>query len=172
MDDLPVNQRNIHIREIHPEEIPLLDGFLYDAIFIPEGVERPPFEIIQVPELALYYQDFGRPGDHCLVADQDGNLIGMIWTRLFSDTARGYGYVNSQTPEVSMSVKKPYRDQGVGAALFKAMMNKLEELGYEQVSLSVDIQNYAFPWYQKSGFKTVHLDGESVTMIKTLDNHK
>lgn len=28
------------IRKIHPEEIPLLDDFLYEAIFIPEGTTR------------------------------------------------------------------------------------------------------------------------------------
>ena len=30
------------IREIRPEEFPVLDDFLYEAIFIPDGVEAPP----------------------------------------------------------------------------------------------------------------------------------
>ena len=29
------------IREIRPEEYPLLDDFLYEAIYIPENVEAP-----------------------------------------------------------------------------------------------------------------------------------
>ena len=33
------------IREIRAEEIPLLDDFLYEAIFIPEGVPAPPRSI-------------------------------------------------------------------------------------------------------------------------------
>lgn len=35
--------KNINIRAITPNEYPLLDDFLYDAIFIPEGV-TPPIE--------------------------------------------------------------------------------------------------------------------------------
>ena len=35
------------IREIRPEEIPLLNDFLYEAIFIPEGVPAPPRSIIE-----------------------------------------------------------------------------------------------------------------------------
>ena len=42
---------NINIREIKSNEYALLDDFLYEAIFIPEGVEAPPREIIHAPEL-------------------------------------------------------------------------------------------------------------------------
>lgn len=33
---------DITIRELQKEEYPLLDHFLYETIFIPEGVEPPP----------------------------------------------------------------------------------------------------------------------------------
>lgn len=39
------------IREIRQEEYPILDEFLYEAIFIPDGVEAPPKSIIRQPEL-------------------------------------------------------------------------------------------------------------------------
>lgn len=39
------------IREIRQEEYAVLDDFLYEAIFIPEGVEAPPKSIIKKPEL-------------------------------------------------------------------------------------------------------------------------
>ena len=35
------------IRDIRPEEIPVLDDFLDEAIFIPEGVSAPPRSIIE-----------------------------------------------------------------------------------------------------------------------------
>lgn len=41
------------------EETKILDTFLYGAIFIPEGVEVPPKDIIQQPELQLCIEDFG-----------------------------------------------------------------------------------------------------------------
>ncbi len=41
------------IREIRQEEYAILDEFLYEAIFIPEGVEAPPKSIIKQPELQV-----------------------------------------------------------------------------------------------------------------------
>ena len=64
---------NLLIREIREEEFALLKDFLYEAIFVPEGAEPPGREVIDLPELRLYIEDFGsRKGDHCLVADFGG----------------------------------------------------------------------------------------------------
>ncbi|MDD6038919.1 MAG: hypothetical protein PUD20_09025, partial [bacterium] len=60
------------IRKLRPDEVGLLDNFLYEAIFIPEGVEAPPQDIIKQPELQVYVEDFGmREGDICFVAEVD-----------------------------------------------------------------------------------------------------
>ena len=45
------------IRELKKEESKLLEDFLYEAIFLPEGVEPPNQSIIELPELKLYYED-------------------------------------------------------------------------------------------------------------------
>ena len=37
----------------------VLDTFLYEAIFIPEGFEPPPKDIIKEPELQVYVDEFG-----------------------------------------------------------------------------------------------------------------
>lgn len=42
------------IRRLKQEEAGILDTFLYEAIFIPEGVEAPPRDIINQPELQVY----------------------------------------------------------------------------------------------------------------------
>lgn len=158
----------IHIREIEPWEIPLLDDLLYDAIFIPEGQERPSIEIIQLPTLSRYVKDFGKESDLCLVAELQGKLIGAIWTRVFSETEKGFGYVDSATPELSMSVREEYRQQGIGRKLMEDMLSKLKGLGYRQVSLSVDKLNFASLWYPKFGFEEVVGDEHSVVMVKRL----
>lgn len=158
----------VTIRDLRKEEIPYLDGFLYDAVFIPEGVVKPDKSIIRLPELSVYIQDFGRSNDICLVAEVGGVLAGAVWTRVFSETARGFGYVDSQTPELSMSVGEYYRGQGIGTRLLIDMLNRLSMNGYESVSLSVDCQNYAIRLYQKYGFVTVETDSNSATMIKSL----
>lgn len=170
MQNLVIMNLRINIREIKISEIRLLDNFLYDAIFIPKGQKKPDKEIIKLPELSRYIKDFGREADLCLVAEVNGVLIGAIWTRIFPETEKGYGYVDSRTPELSMSVNKNYRKQGIGTKLLKSMIEKLIQLDYAQVSLSVDKLNYAYKLYQKFGFTTIVSDDESVTMLKRLIN--
>ena len=51
------------IREIRPEEIPVLDNFLYEAIFIPDGSPVPPRSILENEDLQVYVRDFGKKAD-------------------------------------------------------------------------------------------------------------
>ena len=44
---------NYIIREIKEEEYPILSDFLYEAIFIPESMEKPPKAIIEQSELQV-----------------------------------------------------------------------------------------------------------------------
>lgn len=63
------------IRPIVSSEYIFLDDFLYDAIFIPEGIMPPEKSIIQQPELQKYIADFGKDkDDYCLVAEVDKPL--------------------------------------------------------------------------------------------------
>ena len=73
-------------RPLQPSETELLKTFIYEAIFIPEGVEPPPFDIIFRPEIALYYEGFGNgSADNCIVAEIDGKVVGTVWTRIMND---------------------------------------------------------------------------------------
>ena len=49
----------MEIRRLKIEEAAVLKDFLYEAIFIPEGVEPPARDIVELPELRIYYEDFG-----------------------------------------------------------------------------------------------------------------
>ena len=159
------------IREIKQSEISFLDEMLYEAIFIPEGFEKLPRNIIYHPDLFRYIKDFGQNGDNSLIAELQGKLIGAIWARLFSEKEKGYGYVDTETPELSMAVYKQFRRQGIGKQLLEKMLNKLTEQGYKQVSLSVDKQNHAYDFYIQNGFKIFELTDKSATMIKRLINN-
>ena len=46
------------IRALKPEEILLLEEFLYLAIFIPQGLALLPRSILKEPELEMYIKDF------------------------------------------------------------------------------------------------------------------
>ncbi len=162
MTNIPV------IREIDHSELPFLDDMLYEAIFIPEGVDKLSKDIIKHPDLYKYIKDFGQIGDICLVAELHGKLVGAIWTRLFSENDKGYGFVDKDTPELSMALYEEYRHKGIGKILLKEMIHKLTEQEYSQVSLSVDRQNYACGFYKRNGFKRHKSTDNSVTLIKKL----
>ncbi len=64
------------------------EGSLYynGKLFIPEGVEPPAREIIELPELKIYYENFGTgTADNCIVAYDDGKVIGAVWTRIMNE---------------------------------------------------------------------------------------
>lgn len=50
---------DVTIRKIHKQEYPLLDTFLYEAIFVPEGVEPPPKTIITSPNYSFMWSISG-----------------------------------------------------------------------------------------------------------------
>ena len=152
----------MELREIRDNEIELLQDFLYEAIFIPEGVEPPGRDIIERPELKLYYKDFGKGmADYCIVADDDGRVIGAAWTRIMND----YGHVDDDTPSFAISLYKEYRGQGIGTQLMENMLALLKEKGYERASLAVQKANYAVRMYEKVGFKTVGENDEEFIMV-------
>ncbi len=51
------------IRKMEEREYPLLFDYLYEAIFIPDGVQPPERNIINLPELQVYVIDFGKKDD-------------------------------------------------------------------------------------------------------------
>jgi len=109
----------VHIREIIPADYPVLEDFLYNAIFVPPGEKAPPREIIYKPEIHVYIKDFGGKDDCGVVAEQDGKTIGAAWTRIIP----AYGHIDEQTPELAISVLSEYRGQGVGAKLMGRLFN-------------------------------------------------
>ncbi len=150
------------IRKLSDKETELLKDFLYEAIFIPEGVEPPPREIIEQPELKLYYEDFGTGrADNCIVADDDGRVIGAVWTRIMDD----YGHVDDDTPSFAISLYREYRGLGIGTRLMREMLKLLKEQGFEKASLAVQKENYAVRMYEKVGFRTVDENSEEYIMV-------
>lgn len=149
------------IREIRQEEYTILDEFLYEAIFIPEGVEAPPKSIIKQPELQVYVSDFGKKDDCCLVAEVDGKIVGAVWTRIMND----YGHIDDSTPSFAISLYKDFRGQGIGTSLMEEMLALLRERGYKKASLSVQKANYAYSLYMKVGFTVVDENDEEYIMI-------
>lgn len=51
------------IRRIRQKELPLMEDFLYEAIFLPEDAASPPKSIVKNEDLQVYVQDFGLSSD-------------------------------------------------------------------------------------------------------------
>ena len=150
------------IRPMRPEEYPLLDDFLYEAIFIPEGVAPPPREILQQEDLQVYVRAFGRHhGDLCLCAESDSKVVGAVWVRFMHD----YGYLDDEMPSLAISLYPAFRGQGIGTALMLQMLEMLQNHGIFRVSLSVQKENYAVRMYRKVGFVTVRETDEEYLML-------
>ncbi|MCR5192518.1 MAG: GNAT family N-acetyltransferase [Bacteroidales bacterium] len=154
------------IRQLRAEETPLLDNFLYEAIFIPDGVDAPPKSIIENEELQVYVRNFGKlPDDRCLVAECDGMVVGAVWTRVMND----YGHIADGVPSLAMSLYKEYRNKGIGTKLLEQMLRLLRKEGYQQVSLSVQKENYAVRMYRKVGFEVLKETEEEYIMVCSLN---
>ncbi len=153
---------NYIIRNIRGNETDLLKDFLYEAIYIPEGIEPPDKDIVEKPELRVYTEDFGcNKGDYCLFAETDDKVVGAVWTRIMND----YGHVDDDTPSFAISLYKEYRGHGIGTQLMVKMLELLKKNGYKRASLAVQKANYAVKMYEKAGFKTVDENEEEYIMV-------
>ena len=103
-----------NIRTLEKSEYPLRKEFLYEAIFVPEGVEPPPRAILEAPELQVYIAGFGREeDDRALAVEADGRVVGAVWVRIMDD----YGHVDSETLSFAVSLYKKYRGLGIGTEM-------------------------------------------------------
>ena len=162
VEDLIEIYNSVLIRKLRNDEPALLKEFLYEAIFIPKGVEPPPNEIVERPELQIYYEEFGSgSADHCLVAEAEGHVVGAVWTRIMND----YGHVDDDTPSFAISLLPKYRGLGIGTRLMKDMLALLKEQGFRRASLAVQKANYAVRMYKNVGFEIVDENDEEFIMV-------
>ena len=160
-----MNTWHLQIREIYPEEYHFLKEFLYQAIYLPQGVEPPPRSVVEHPELQVYIADFGtQSGDYCLVAEADGKIVGAAWSRIMED----YGHIDSNTPSLAISLLPKYRGKGIGTMLLDHLLLLLQKNGYPRVSLSVQKENPALHLYQRAGFQILTEKGTEYLMLRDI----
>ena len=115
-----------------------------------------------------YVNGWGRPGDAAVIAIERTGPVGAAWYRLFPESEAGYGFVDEQTPELSIAVVPSRRGRGYGDELLVALLAQARREGFGQISLSVAADNPALKLYEKHGFRrTGEADG-SQTMVARL----
>lgn len=129
---------------------------LYKALFVECGKPKFPKSIIENPEIKKYIEFWGKDKyDIAIVSIIEDKLIGAIWGRKFKANKKGYGYVDENTPEISMAVKEGYRNKGIGTQLLKQIEIEYLKINVETLSLSVDKLNPAKLLYERANYKIV-----------------
>ena len=156
---------NTIIRQIRPDEYSLLQEFVYQAIYIPEGMKPPPRSVVDLPELQVYIAGFGtQPSDYCLVAEVTGTVVGAAWSRIMQD----YGHIDDRTPSLAISLLPEYRGLGIGTQLLRSLLLLLQENGYLRFSLSVQKDNPALRLYERAGFRILAEKGTEYLMLRDI----
>jgi len=118
--------------------------------------------------LTRYTDNWGRPGDVAVIALETGNPIGAAWLRRFAASSPGYGFVDEQTPELSISVVPSRRRHGVGQELLEALLERARAAGHAAVSLSVEKDSPAVAFYERNGFGRVGESDGGLVMLRHL----
>src|SRR5438034_8319229 len=121
----------------------LRHAYYWRATTVPESGEPP---------VQRYVERWGRPGDTALVAIQDFQPVGAAWYRLFKAGNAGYGFVDENTPELSIAVVPSKRGSGLGSQLLEALMQRELAAGYNAVSLSIEKDYPAVALYEAHRF--------------------
>jgi GNAT superfamily N-acetyltransferase len=120
------------------------------------------------PDLPVYryVQNWGRRGDAGVVAFKGPNSYGAAWYRLFPVAAPGFGFVDEETPELTIAVVPSHRGHGTGGELLEALLDRARAEGYARISLSAEPGQTGF--YEKHGFRELKPGDRTVTMVADL----
>ncbi len=151
------------IRRGGPTDVPFLRDMLRHAYYARWGDE----ETAGIP-LSRYVEGWGRPGDAALVVIEGFQPVAAAWYRLFRTDEPGYGFVDEQTPELTIAVVPSRRGRGYGNELLTALLEEARKQGFRRVSLSVEPDNPALHLYERYGFAKVGERGGAFVMLAEL----
>ena len=118
--------------------------------------------------LTRYVDGWGRAGDVAVIAAEGANRTGAAWFRRFTDASPGYGFVDAETPELTIAVVPSMRRHGLGQQLLDALLERATGEGVAQISLSVQKGSDAVAFYERNGFASAGERGDALTMVKQL----
>jgi GNAT superfamily N-acetyltransferase len=142
------------IRKAGPQDVRFLRDMLKHAYH---------WRLNEDPDLpvARYVNNWGRPGDAGLIAWENGP-IGAAWYRQFGEREPGFGFVDEQTPELTIAVVPSRRGGGLGGQLMEALLERARKEGYQAISLSAEKGRTGL--YERYGFRPVEDKDGTVTM--------
>ena len=160
----------MQIRDFVADDLPFLREMLYTAaLWRPEDAAQIPMDVaLADPQLAIYHEGWGRPGDTALIAVDGERRVGAVFYRLFTEQEHGHGYVNDDTPELGIAVVADARRRGVGRALMEAAAERARSDGVRRMALSVNDDNPSKLLYASLGYLDYEPDDGRGRMILDL----
>jgi ribosomal protein S18 acetylase RimI-like enzyme len=160
------------VRLARAEDAPFLLTMLFHAAQAHDVPGARPEHLLANPALARYVVGFGRPGDLGVVAEAERGPVGAAWLRLLTGDDRGYGWVDDDTPELSIAVAPDFVGRGLGTHMLRELLDHARGR-YPKISLSVRRDNPARRLYLRLGFAPIEevtnrVGGRSETMLLTL----
>ncbi len=146
---------------------PLIREMFYHAIYVPPGQPALAREIVDASELRKYHSGWPRSGDIGHLAFSGDRNVGAAWVRLLTGKEKGYGYVDEETPELTIAVLPEFQNQGIGTRLLELLEKESAKI-YNRICLSMTRGNPAERLYSRIGFVRVEERGNDFVMIKRI----
>jgi GNAT superfamily N-acetyltransferase len=115
-----------------------------------------------------YLDAWGREGDTALIAADGGHPVGGAWFRLFPAARPGFGFVDEQTPEMTVVVIPARQGQGIGQQLVSELVERAKAGGYPALSVSVQRGHGDDSLLREQGFEQVREEGDTLTLRRAL----
>lgn len=158
------------VRKMKNPETYLLADYFYKALYVPKGEPPFPKAILNEPHLQKYFTNIDLEKDLCLVSEVNGQIVGAIWGRYFTQDNQGYGFIQENYMEITLAVDEGYRNQKIGSMLIEAFIVVAKNIGIKGLSLSVSYGNHAKYLYEKVDFKLVAERETDILMVKELND--
>lgn len=144
----------IDLRTINKDD----EELIWKIVYVTADMEKTGETIEEAKKNAdrrRYVCEWGKPFDYGIIAetsDPARGLVGVAWMRLLTFDNKGAGYVDDQTPELSIGLFKRYRNRGIGK---KMMMKLIDDVRGKVDKICLSVRDYNTPaisLYETFGF--------------------
>lgn len=165
--DPPASHSVLSFRSLGAGDQDKLWHWLHVALWDPPPAGLRPIEVLQLPQVRIYADNWGRPSDVGVVAQVDRTDAGACWLRLLP-LGVGMASVDADTPQLGIALEPSFQHKGYGRLLMLEALTAARRAGYRQVSLTVHPENPAKSMYERCGFRTVELRNNYHLMVASL----
>ena len=103
--------------------------------------------------LEIYTDFYGLTNkDLGLYALVNNEIAGAIWIRKLNKEHNANGFINDDTPVMSVAITPKYKSQGIGSFMMEQFLQEAGAL-FEQISIDISHKEQSLAFYKKFGFE-------------------